>query len=168
MKLQDFNYDLPEHLIAQHPLHRRDQARLMVVDRKKKRIVHDRFANVRKYLPERSCMVLNDSKVVPARLLGKRERSGGKVEVFLLKRLSDGYSYQTLLCPLRRLKNEDRLIFNGGTLVAQVKDREKRIVRFNKKNISGDLEKIGHMPLPPYIKRPDRAADRKYYQTVYA
>ena len=168
MKLEDFNYKLPEHLIAQHPLHRRDQARLMVIDRKKKNITHDYFSNIRKYLPEESCVVLNDSKVIPARLFGKREHSGGKIEVFLLKRLSDGYSYETLMRPLRRLKDGDRIVFNKGELVARVTDREKRIVRFNKKNISGQLERIGHIPLPPYIKRPDRASDRKYYQTVYA
>ena len=168
MNLEDFNYNLPRNLIAQHPLHRRDQARLMVIDRNRKRIIHDSFSNIRKYLPKNSCIVLNDSRVVPARLLGKRERSGGKVEVFLLKRLSDGYSYKTLLRPLRRLRNEDRIVFNGGDLVAKIKDWENRIVKFNKKNISKQLEKIGHIPLPPYIKRPDRAADRKYYQTVYA
>jgi S-adenosylmethionine:tRNA ribosyltransferase-isomerase len=83
MNLGDFNYSLPESLIAQHPLHQRDQARLMVIDRAGQRISHDSFSNIRKYLPENSCIVLNDSRVVPARLLGKRERSGGKVEVFL-------------------------------------------------------------------------------------
>lgn len=168
MKRDDFNYSLPEHLIAQHPLRQRDRARLMVVDRNRKRVIHDCFANINTYLPNASCIVRNDSKVVPARLLGKRERGGGKVEVFLLKKLSDGYSYETLLRPLRRLKNDDRLIFNGGDFVARVIDWEKRIVRFDKKDISRRLETIGHIPLPPYIKRPDRAADRKYYQTVYA
>ncbi len=168
MKLEDFNYQLPEELIAQYPLHRRDKARLMVIDRKKKKISHDQFSNIREHLPEKSCIVLNDSKVVPARLLGRREHSGGKVEVFLLKRLSDGYSYEALLRPLRRLRNNDKIIFNGGDLIAKIKDKENRIVRFNKRNITEELEKIGHIPLPPYIKRSDRAADRKYYQTVYA
>jgi len=168
MKLEDFDYHLPEGLIAQHPLHQRDKARLMVVDRKQKSITHDRFANISKYLPEKSCVVLNDSKVVPARLLGRREGSGGKVEIFLLKRLDDGCSYETLMRPLRRLKEKEKITFNGGHLVAEIKDRQKRIVRFNKRNISPELERIGHIPLPPYIKRFDRAEDRKYYQTVYA
>ena len=167
MKLDDFYYKLPESLIAQHPLHRRDQARLMVIDRVKKRIIHDVFANIEEHLPKRSCLVLNDSKVIPARLLGKRA-SGGQVEIFLLNKLNDGYSYETLMRPLKRLKQDEKIIFNGGSLIAQIKDREKRIVRFNLRNISSHLNKIGHIPLPPYIKRPDMAADRKYYQTVYA
>ncbi|MBN1870325.1 MAG: tRNA preQ1(34) S-adenosylmethionine ribosyltransferase-isomerase QueA [Candidatus Omnitrophica bacterium] len=168
MKLEEFNYILPEHLIAQYPLRRRDQARLMVVDRKKGSIIHERFSRIRKYLPQRSCIILNDSKVIPARLLGRRQRGGGRVEVFLLKRLSDGYSYKTLLRPLRRLKDHDRLVFKGGDLIAKVEDWRNRIVRFNKRNISKQLERIGHVPLPPYIKRPDCSFDRKYYQTVYA
>lgn len=168
MKLSDFNYTLPENLIAQHPLHHRDQARLMVVDRSRKSIVHDVFSNVGKYLPKESCIVLNDSKVIPARLLGMREKSGGRVEIFLLKKLSDRYSYETLMRPLRRLKIDEKIIFNGGDLVAKIKDKENRIVRFNTRNILTHLNKSGHMPLPPYIKRPDCAADRKYYQTVYA
>lgn len=167
MKLEDFNYKLPEHLIAQHPLHRRDHARLMIVDRAKKRISHDIFSNIGKYLPPQSCVVLNDSKVIPARLLGKRA-SGGQVEIFLLNKLSDGYSYETLMRPTKRLKVDEKIIFNGGSLVAQIKDKERRIVRFNQRNINSHLNKIGHIPLPPYIKRPDCAADRKYYQTVYA
>lgn len=167
MKLEDFYYKLPEHLIAQHPLHRRDRARLMVVDRAKKRISHDVFANIEEHLPARSCVVLNDSKVIPARLLGRRA-SGGEVEIFLLNKLSDGYSYETLMRPLKRLKVDEKIIFNGGSLIAEIKDKEKRIVRFNQRNITSHLNKVGHIPLPPYIKRPDRASDRKYYQTVYA
>ena len=167
MKLQDFNYKLPKHLIAQHPLHRRDQARLMIVDRTRASIHNDVFSNIGKYLPAKSCLVLNDSKVIPARLLGKRA-SGGNVEIFLLNRLSDGYSYETLMRPLKRLKVDEQIIFNGGALVAKIKDKDKRIVRFNQKNISAHLNRVGHIPLPLYIKRPDRASDRKYYQTVYA
>jgi len=168
MKLDDFNYSIPEKLIAQHPLHQRDQARLMVIDRATQHISHDVFANIGNYLPKESCLVLNDSKVIPARLLGRREGSGGQVEIFLLKRLSDGYSYETLMKPLRRLKTNEKIIFNGGDLVAKIKDRQNRIVRFNTKNMSPYLDKMGHIPLPPYIKRSDKAEDRKYYQTVYA
>ena len=116
MKLEDFQYKLPEHLIAQHPLHRRDQARLMIVDRTQKSIRHDVFSNIGQYLPAKSCLVLNDSKVVPARLLGKRA-NGGKVEIFLLNKLSDGYSYETLMRPLRRLNIDEKIIFNGGDLI---------------------------------------------------
>ena len=168
MNLDDFHYDLPETLIAQEPLRQRDQARLMVIDRATGSIKHDIFKNIGLYLPEKSCVVLNDSKVIPARLLGRRQPHGGAVEIFLLKRLSDGYSYEVLLRPMRRLKNDERIIFNGGGLVARIQDRDRRTVRFNRKNITGYLNKIGHIPLPPYIKRRDNAADRKYYQTVYA
>lgn len=167
MKLKDFYYKLPEHLIAQHPLHRRDQARLMIVDRTQASIHHDVFSNIGEYLPAKSCLVLNDSKVIPARLLGKRA-SGGNVEIFLLNKLSDGYSYEALMRPLRRLKVDEQISFNGGALVATIIDKNKRIVRFNQKNINAHLNRVGHIPLPPYIKRSDSAADRKYYQTVYA
>jgi len=168
MKLQDFFYPLPGHLIAQHPLKKRDQARLMVINRGKGTIHHDIFCNLNKYLPPQSLIVLNDSKVIPARLMGRKEKTGGRVEVFLLQRLADGCHYATLMRPLRRIKEQDRIIFNGGKVVAEVVDKEERIVRFNKKNIAGFLEKCGHMPLPPYIKREDTTADRKYYQTVFA
>lgn len=168
MQLEEFNYKFPEDLIAQYPLRRRDRARLMVVDRRRGRIRHDVFANIGEYLPKKSCIVLNDSKVVPARLLGRKENSGGRVEIFLLKRFADGYSYEALMRPSRRLSVHDRVVFNGGDLAAEIKDLENRVVRFNKRNISAHLKRIGHIPLPPYIKRPDRAADRRYYQTVYA
>jgi S-adenosylmethionine:tRNA ribosyltransferase-isomerase len=168
MKLDDFYYQLPDHLIAQHSLHNRDKARLMVIDRARQSIVHDVFSNIGLYLPKKSCLVLNDSKVIPARLFGRRKQSGGRVEVFLLKKLSDGYCYETLMRPLHRLKVNEKIIFNNGSLIAKIEDKESRIVRFNTRNISAHLDKSGHMPLPPYIKRPDDATDRKYYQTVYA
>jgi len=168
MKLTDFEYHLPGELIAQYPLKNREQARLMVVNRRTKRIAHDVFSNLCRYLPKASSLVLNDSKVVPVRLLGKREKTGGAVEVFLLNKLSDGYSYRALLRPLKRIKIDEKIIFNGGRLHAQLKDIPNRVVRFNKRNIIGYLNKIGHMPLPPYIKRPDEPLDREYYQTVFA
>lgn len=168
MNLNEFHYVLPQELIAQEPLRQRDQARLMVIDRATGSIKHDIFKNIGQYLPAKSCVVLNDSKVIPARLLGRRQPNGGTVEIFLLKRLPDGYSYEALMRPLRRLKTDERIIFNGGKLVAQIKDRDKGVVRFNRKGITGQLNKIGRIPLPPYIKRRDNAADRKYYQTVYA
>jgi len=168
MKLIDFQYHLPEELIAQYPLEKREDARLMVVDRKTEKITHDMFSNLIRYLPPASVIVLNDSKVVPARLLGKREKTGGAVEVFLLNKLSDGYSYRALLRPLKRIKIDEKIIFDGGRLHARLKDVPNRVVRFNKRNIIGYLKKIGHMPLPPYIKRPDEPLDREYYQTVFA
>ena len=170
MKLSEFDFNLPQELIAQYPLKKRDQARLMVIDRQKETISHDIFANVGKYLPPGSCIVLNDSKVIPARLLGRREKTPGKVEIFLLKNLpnADGRSYETLIRPLNRLKLNEKIQFNGGSLTAELLDINKRIVRFNRKDVAAQLKKHGHMPLPPYIKRADEALDHKYYQTVYA
>jgi len=142
----------------------------MVIDRRNQAISHDVFAKVEKYLPPDSCIVLNDSKVIPARLLGRREKTPGKVEVFLLKKLpeGDGCSYETLIRPLHRLNLNEKIQFNGGSLTAELIDIEKRIVRFNRKDVAAQLRKHGHMPLPPYIKRADEPLDHKYYQTVYA
>ena len=109
----------------------------------------------------------NDSKVIPARLWGKRQ-TGGQIEIFLLKQLADGYSYQSLIRPLKRLKLNEKIFLNGSGFYAQLTNHQQRIVRFNKKNINRYLNKIGHMPLPPYIKRPDEKGDRADYQTVYA
>ncbi len=167
MKLSDFHYYLPEELIAQYPLEKRDQARLLVVDRIKKTISHDIFANVCKYLPKDSIVVLNDTKVVAARLLGKRIPTGGQFEIFLLKQLKGKNEFETLIKPLRRLKENDQVEFEEG-LTAQLIDKEKRIVRFNTNHIYEKLERIGHMSLPPYIKRKDETLDHKRYQTVFA
>ncbi len=168
MKLSEFDFDLPQELIAQYPLRARDQARLMVIDRQKQTISGDIFANVGRYLPPNACIVLNDSKVIPARLLGCREKTPGKVEVFLLKKLSDGCSYEALIRPLNRLKLNEKIQFNGGSFTAELVDIHKRIVRFDCKDVTAQLKKHGHMPLPPYIKRTDEPLDHKYYQTVYA
>ncbi len=168
MKLADFDYNLHESLIAQYPLKKRDQARLMVIDRKTKQIFHDCFSRISEYLPEKSVLVLNDSKVIPARLFGTKEQGGRKVEVFLLKKLSDGYSYEALIKPLRKIKDGEKIYFFEKSLYAVLQDRQKMIVRFNRKDIMQYLSKIGHVPLPPYIKRMDKKSDRKDYQTVYA
>lgn len=166
MNLQDFNYELPPELIAQYPSRRRDDARLMVIDRAKSIITHDIFRNIGKHLPAESMLVVNNSKVIPARLLGKRQKTGGQVEVFLLKKIDDN-RYEALLKPLKKIKVDEPLEFPGG-VIAYLEDKEQRIVRFNKKDIEAHLARIGHIPLPPYITREDNAQDRKEYQTVYA
>lgn len=175
MKLQDFNFDLPQGFIAQYPLKNRDAARLMVLERTSGRIRHDIFSNLGKYLPAQSVLVVNDSKVIPARLFGKREETGGKVEVFLLNRLSDGYSFEALIRPLKKLKTNERINFNlpaGRQVVdsfyARLTDAQNKVVRFNRKDVLKHLDTFGHVPLPPYIKRPDGPLDREFYQTVYA
>ena len=166
MNLKDFGYILPEELIAQYPLTRRAQARLLVADRTSQTIQHDIFSNLDKYLPEKSHIIFNNSKVIPARLFGRRA-TGGKVEIFLLKEIKEGV-YEALLRPLKKLKEEEKISIEGGRLVAEIIDRENRIVRFNHKNVLKYLEKVGHIPLPPYISRKDKAIDKKYYQTVFA
>ena len=168
MELKDFNFELPQGLIAQKPLHYRDNARLMIIDRKTGNISHDIFRNLDKHLPDNSCLVFNESKVIPARLLGKREKSGGNVEIFLLKELEGGYVFKVLMRPLKRLKLGEKIYFDKGRIVVEIVDKEDPKVRFNKKNVLKYLEKIGHIPLPPYIKRHSTAEDRKYYQTIYA
>jgi len=168
MKLELFDYSLPQHLIAQQPLTKRDKARLMIVDKDKNKITHDVFSNIGQYVPKSSLFVLNDSKVVPARLWGRKMRSGGKVEVFLLKKKEDGKTYETLMRPLKRIKEGDDFVFNGGAIKATFIDRKTCLARFNRRNITSFLEAQGHIPLPPYIKRKDSISDRKYYQTVYA
>lgn len=167
MKLSDFYYELPEALIAQEPLAERDQSRLLVLNRTDGSITHDRFANIGLFLPKESQIVCNNSRVVPARLLGKKLSTGAKIEVFLTKRINDN-TYEVLLKPLKRLADNDEIVFEGSSLMATVVDRERRIVRFNLNSIDEELERIGHMPLPPYIKRNDSEDDKEQYQTVYA
>ncbi len=165
--LEAYKYALPEELIAQYPASGRDQARLMVIDRKAQTIRHDVFAKIGNYLPAKAVFVLNNSKVIPARLLGQRAATGGEVEVFLLRALEDGYSFETLLKPLKKIRVDEPLDFGHG-ITAVLIDKDRRIVRFNKKNIIRHLKNVGHIPLPPYIKRQDDNSDRVNYQTVYA
>jgi len=168
MKLSEFDYPLPEALIAQDPLKSRDRARLMVINRKSGKIGHDIFANLGRYLPDQSVVVINNSKVIPARLLGRKKTTGAKFEIFLLKKLSDGCTYRVLMRPLKRVKIGDEITFGHDGLKARIVDIKNRLVKFNRRDVAGYLETIGHVPLPPYIKRPDREEDRTFYQTVYA
>jgi len=168
MKLSDFDYTLPEKLIAQYPLPQRQACRLMVIDRKKETMRHDFFSNITEVLPRHCRLVLNNSKVMPVRLLGQKATTGAKFEIFLLRRLWDGHTYQVLMRPLKRVKKGDIIKFNGSKLTARIMDIENRIVRFNRRDMDRQMEAIGHMPLPPYIRREDNADDRTLYQTVYA
>jgi S-adenosylmethionine:tRNA ribosyltransferase-isomerase len=166
MDLSVFDYHLPGELVAQYPLRKRDAARLLILDRKTGRLRHDVFLNIGRYLPPKSLVIANDSRVIPARLLGSKARNGAGVEVFLLKPL-DHRTFEVLLRPLRRILPDEVFEFPGGVR-ARLIDREKRIVRFEKDNVLRILKDIGHMPLPPYIRRPDGASDHQDYQTVYA
>lgn len=166
MKLSDFDYHLPEELVAQYPCAERDAARLLVVNRRTSQILHDTFRNIGQYLPSKSLMVVNDSKVIPARLLGSRQATGGQVEVFLLKDLGHR-RFEAMLRPLKKIRDGEPLSFPGG-LTARLIDRDNRIVEFDREEVLQALEDVGHIPLPPYIKRPDEKSDRVNYQTVYA
>lgn len=139
----------------------------MVIDRARRTIAHDVFKNIGRHLPEHTLLVLNNSKVVPARLLGRKAKTGGEVEIFLLKDLGDGQNFEALLRPLKKIREGEVMEFGRG-VTAVLADKEKRIVRFNKKNILRHLKDVGHIPLPPYIKRSDEPCDKTDYQTVYA
>lgn len=165
-KLGSYFYHLPEELIAQEPALQRDDAKLLIINRAKGSIHHDVFKNISQYLPINSHLVVNNSKVIPARLLGHRS-TGGAVEVFLLNPLEDGACFEVLIRPLKKIRQGEKIDFGLG-ISAVLEDRKKRIVRFNKKNIIDHLKEIGHIPLPPYIKRSDTPQDHEDYQTVYA
>jgi len=165
-QLESYSYQLPAELIAERPLERRDHARLMILDRTTGTIHHDTFNHLNNYLPQSCLFVINNSRVIPARLLGKRA-TGAAVEIFLLNPLEDGYSFEVLLRPLKKIREGETIDFGHG-ISTVLTNKEKHIVRFNKKNIVRHLEDIGHIPLPPYIKRPDTIRDREDYQTVYA
>lgn len=168
MKTHDFWYDLPEELIAQTPLERRDSSRLMVMDRKTGALEHRHFYDIVSYLNPGDCLVMNDSRVLPARLLGHRP-TGGAVEVLLLRDLGGG-RWECLVKPGRKMLQGQEVSFGDGSLTArvlQVLDDGNRIVQFEYAGIFLEvLERLGKMPLPPYIK--EELQDQERYQTVYA
>ena len=168
MKTSDFWYDLPEELIAQTPLQKRDSSRLLVLDRKSGAVCHKHFYDIIDYLTPGDCLVMNDSRVLPARLLGHRP-SGGAVEVLLLRDLGDK-QWECLCKPGRKMQVGNEVIFGDGELsavVTEVKEDGNRIVEFRYEGIFLEvLERLGKMPLPPYIKA--ELADQERYQTVYS
>ncbi|MES1257132.1 MAG: tRNA preQ1(34) S-adenosylmethionine ribosyltransferase-isomerase QueA [Acidobacteriota bacterium] len=172
MKLSDFDYHLPEELIAQEPPAERDGARMLVLHRSEQRWEDRHFRDLPEYLGEGDCLVLNDSRVLPSRLFGRREASEGAVELLLLEPLSaDGREWRALVRPGRRMRVGEIVRFDerfSAQVVARG-ERGERIVRFlGDEDIYGALDRLGHMPLPPYIRRQDRVEDRERYQTVYS
>lgn len=169
MKLHDFYYDLPQELIAQDPLEDRTSSRLMHVDRETGEIEHKSFRNVIDYLNEGDCLVINDTKVIPARLFGTREGHEGKIEILLLKRRENDI-WETLVKPGKKCKPGTRLVFGDGLLKAEIMDvvdDGNRLVKFYYDGIFEEiLDKLGQMPLPPYITH--ELKDKNRYQTVYA
>jgi len=168
VKTHDFWYDLPEELIAQTPLEKRDTSRLCVLDRKTGQITHRHFYDILEYLQPGDCLVMNDSRVLPARLLGHRP-TGGAVELLLLWDLGDK-KWECLAKPGRKLQQGQQVVFGNGELTAtvvSVKDDGNRIVEFHYEGIFLEvLERLGKMPLPPYIKA--ELQDQERYQTVYS
>jgi S-adenosylmethionine:tRNA ribosyltransferase-isomerase len=169
MKVSDFLYDLPEELIAQHPLEKRDTSRLLVLDRKNGNIEHLNFSNVLDLIEAGDCLVLNNTRVIPARLLGVKEGTGGKIEFVLLKRM-EGDIWEVILKPGRRARTGSRFLFGDGILKAEVVDvveEGNRLVRFEYDGVFEQiLDKVGVVPLPPYIT--SKLEDSERYQTVYS
>ncbi|MED3786298.1 tRNA preQ1(34) S-adenosylmethionine ribosyltransferase-isomerase QueA [Peribacillus frigoritolerans] len=169
MKLDMFDFHLPEELIAQVPLEDREASRLMVLDKETGKLQHDVFSHITEYIKPGDCLVLNDTKVLPARLYGSKEGTGAKIEVLLLKQEHDDV-WETLVKPAKRIKEGSTIVFGDGKLSAVctgVLEHGGRILEFKYDGIFYEiLEKLGEMPLPPYIK--EQLDDQDRYQTVYA
>lgn len=169
MKTSDFYFELPEELIAQVPLQDRTASRLMVLDKDTGKITHKHFSDIIQYFEEGDCLVLNDTRVMPARLFGSKQSGGGKVEVLLLTRKSEK-EWEVLVKPGKKAKIGDVIQFGNGELIGTIKDiveDGKRIITFDYEGIFEEtLDKLGEMPLPPYIH--EKLEDRERYQTVYS
>ena len=169
MKVADFNYDLPKELIAQVPIKKRDEARLMILDKKNKTIEHKQFKDILDYLEPGDCLVRNNTKVIPARLYGTKEETGAKVEFLLLKQLEKDI-WEVMVRPGKKLMPGAKVNFGEGILEAEILEKLEdgnRKVKFYYEGIFQEiLDKIGLMPLPPYIK--ETLKEKQRYQTVYA
>ena len=178
MKLKDFDYHLPEELIAQHPCERRDHSRMMVVNKNTKEVERKHFYNVPDYLHKNDVLVINDSKVIPARLVGKKE-SGGIIEILLLSKKSENtgsvHTWEVLLKPAKRVAAGTRILFPGeceAHIIERISDKKWAVTFLTNLTFDQFLEKFGRSPLPPYIKRNRNGAafpeDIERYQTIYA
>ncbi len=168
-KTSDFYYDLPEELIAQTPLDKRDTSRLLVLDKETGAIQHKHFYDILDYITEKDCLILNDSRVLPARIYGKKKETGAVVEFLLLKNHGDDV-WECLAGPGKKAKKGNTFIFGEGLLqgeVIEVQEDGNRMVKFKYEGVFFTLlDKIGQMPLPPYIK--EKLEDKERYQTVYS
>ena len=169
LRKEDFYFDLPEELIAQDPLEDRSSSRLLVLDKETGEAEHHIFKDIVGYLHPGDCLVINDTKVIPARLIGEREGTGAKVEVLLLKR-NENDIWETLVKPGRKAKPGTKLVFGNGLLhaeVLEVVEEGNRMIQFHYEGIFEEiLDQLGQMPLPPYITH--QLEDKNRYQTVYA
>lgn len=171
-RIEDFQYDLPEDLIARHPLEERSASRMLVVDRARQTIEDDQFTNFPSYLRPSDCLVLNNTRVIPARLFGRRPGRTGRIEIFLLRALNaEGNRWRALVRPGKKLLTGETVELSprlAARITAHLDKGEREIEFFGEATIQQELERIGHVPLPPYINRPDEDADKERYQTVYA
>ena len=169
MTTKDFYYDLPQELIAQTPLKDRTASKLLVMDKESGEVEHKHFRDILDYLRKGDCLVMNNTRVIPARLYGAKERSGGKIEFLLLKRI-DLDTWEVILKPGKKAKPGSRFEFGNGLLraeVIEIIEDGKRIVKFEYDGVWEEiLDKLGEMPLPPYIK--EKLEDKERYQTVYS
>ncbi len=168
-RLSEYYYYLPQELIAKYPTEPRDQCRLMVLNRKDKTIEHRIFKDIENYLQKDDLLVLNDTKVIPARLIGKKE-TGANIEIFLLNPTEKENTWEVLIRNLKRLKEGNKIIIAEdfvARLIEKGKDG-KGVVEFLTDNIKEKIEKYGQIPLPPYIERPPEEKDKHMYQTVFA
>ncbi|MEL6670686.1 MAG: tRNA preQ1(34) S-adenosylmethionine ribosyltransferase-isomerase QueA [Bacteroidota bacterium] len=178
MKLSAFNFEIPEELMALHPAESRDEARMMVAHRDTGEIEHRGFRDILEYFDEGDVIVLNDTKVFPARLIGQKEKTGAKIEVFLLRELNAKQKlWDVLVEPARKIRVGNKLFFGENDLVAEVVDNTTsrgRTIRFlydgENEELHSLIDKLGRTPIPPYIaeKREEEPGDRESYQTVYA
>ncbi len=169
MNVKDFYFDLPQELIAQDPLEDRSASRLLVLDKETGEVTHRHFRDIKEYLKPGDCLVINDTKVIPARLLGTKKDTGAKIEVLLLKRREDDI-WETLVKPGKKARPGAELEFGEGLLkatVVEVADEGNRLIQFHYDGIFEEiLDQLGQMPLPPYITH--QLKDKNRYQTVYA
>ena len=177
MKLSHFNFDLPEDLLAEHPAEHRDESKLMVLHRETGTIEHKTFKDITSYFDEGDVMVLNNTKVFPARLMGNKEKTGARIEVFLLRELNQEQRlWDVLVDPARKIRIGNKLYFGEDeSLVAEVIDNTTsrgRTLRFlfdgSYDEFRNKLKQLGQTPLPKYIKRAEEEFDRERYQTIYA
>ena len=171
MKLADFDYDLPLDRIAQGPLKHRDASRLMIINRSTGELNHTQFSQIAEFLPDKSLLVLNDTKVIPARVIGNKSETGGKIELLLIQE-KETDTWEVLAKPRRMLKVGTQLIFGNDVLKAEVLEKPDNgncIVHFIYAGVFFEiLAEIGMMPLPPYIRRSPNEEDEVRYQSVYA
>lgn len=170
LKLTDFHFELPQQLIAQYPLEDRDESRMMVLNRQNREMAHRKFKDISEFFKPGDCLVVNNTRVFPARLTGTKDKTGARVEVFLLRNLENGI-WEVMVKPARKVRLGNKIVFNDE-FACDIIDNTVSGGRIIEVHCNGNfyqvLDEVGQMPLPPYIKRAPEKVDREFYQTVYA